>query len=137
MKEQPKKRELTASVKKTSQKKELPATVKKQPQKKEPVVVDLGTRYKCYKCGTKFYDLGRPQPLCPSCGEDQNNEESKRVLKRKKKRRAFSMVKADPTITAPEERDDLIEVVNEVDAEYALDMDDIVLEESADTDKSE
>jgi uncharacterized protein (TIGR02300 family) len=113
--------------------------VENQPKnkKRELAVVDLGTRYKCYKCGTKFYDLGRPQPLCPSCGEDQNNEESKRVLKRKKKRRAFSMVKADPTITAPEERDDLIEVVNEVDAEYALDMDDIVLEESADTDKSE
>jgi len=136
-KKQPQKRELAASEKKPSQKKELPAAVKKQPQKRELAVVDLGTRYKCYKCGTKFYDLGRPQPLCPSCGEDQNNEESKRVLKRKKKRRPFTMVKADPTITAPEERDDLIEVVNEVEAEYALDMDDIVLEESVDTDKSE
>jgi hypothetical protein len=33
--------------------------------------------------------------------------------------------------------DDVIEVVNEVEAEYALDIDDIVLEESADTDSSE
>jgi hypothetical protein len=47
------------------------------------------------------------------------------------------MTKADPIITAPEERDDLIEVVNEVEAEYALDVDDIVLEESTDTDSSE
>ena len=56
--------------------------------------------------------------------------------KRKRKRRPFSMTKADHTISAPEERDDVIEVVNEVDAEYALDMDDIVLEEHADIDKS-
>jgi hypothetical protein len=43
------------------------------------------------------------------------------------------MIKADPTITAQVESDEAIEVVNEVDTEYALDMDDIVLEESADT----
>jgi uncharacterized protein (TIGR02300 family) len=111
--------------------------VKKQPQKRELAAADLGTRYKCYKCGTKFYDLGRPQPLCPSCGEDHNNDEAKGMHKRKKKRRPFTMIKANPTITAPEERDDVIEVVNEVDAEYVLDVDDIVLEEHADTDKSD
>jgi hypothetical protein len=57
--------------------------------------------------------------------------------KRKRKRRPFSMTKADHTITSPEERDDMIEVVNEVDAEYTLDMDDIVLEEHVETDKKE
>ena len=148
VKKQPQKKEISAVVKKQSQKKEISSAVKKQPKQKEtPVVVktqpkkeelsvvDLGTRYKCYKCGTKFYDLGRPQPLCPSCGEDQNNEETKRMLKRKRRRRSAYMGKADPTIIAPEERDDVIEVVNEVDAEYTLDVDDIVLEESSDTDK--
>jgi uncharacterized protein (TIGR02300 family) len=109
--------------------------MKNQSQKMDFTVTDLGARYKCYKCGIKFYDLGRPQPLCPSCGEDQNNEETKRMHKRKKKRRSAYMGKTEPTISAPEERDDLIEVVNEVEAEYALDMDDIVLEESADIDK--
>jgi uncharacterized protein (TIGR02300 family) len=106
--------------------------MKKQPQKKELTATDLGTRYKCYKCGTRFYDLGRPQPLCPSCGEDQNNDEAKGLHKRKRKRRPFSMAKPAHTITAPEESEEAIEVVNEVDAEYALDMDDIVLEESVD-----
>ena len=103
--------------------------MKTQPKRKEHIVIELGTRYKCYKCGTKFYDMGRPQPLCPSCGVNQNDDESKGLHKRKKRRRSYPIIKADPTITAPEERDDLIEVVNEVDAEYALDMDDIVLEE--------
>ncbi|MGD0819415.1 MAG: FYDLN acid domain-containing protein [Desulfomonilia bacterium] len=136
-KKQPQKKELAAVEKKQPKKKETPVVVKTQPKKEELSVVDLGTRYKCYKCGTKFYDLGRPQPLCPSCGEDQNNEEAKGLHKRKKRRRPFTMTKADPIITAPEERDDLIEVVNEVEAEYALDVDDIVLEESTDTDSSE
>ena len=31
----------------------------------------LGTRYTCFKCGTKFYDLGRPVPSCPECSADQ------------------------------------------------------------------
>jgi hypothetical protein len=31
----------------------------------------LGTRYTCFKCGTKFYDLSRPVPSCPECGADQ------------------------------------------------------------------
>jgi uncharacterized protein (TIGR02300 family) len=32
---------------------------------------DLGTKYTCFKCGTKFYDLKRPVPACPKCGADQ------------------------------------------------------------------
>ncbi len=32
---------------------------------------DLGTKYVCYKCSTKFYDLKKPDPLCPKCGADQ------------------------------------------------------------------
>ena len=32
---------------------------------------DLGTKYACFKCGTKFYDLKKPEPLCPKCGADQ------------------------------------------------------------------
>lgn len=33
----------------------------------------LGTRYTCFDCGQKFYDLNRPEPLCPKCGADQRN----------------------------------------------------------------
>jgi len=31
----------------------------------------LGNRYACFQCGLKFYDLNRPDPLCPKCGADQ------------------------------------------------------------------
>src|SRR5690606_34191853 len=30
----------------------------------------LGTRYTCFQCGTKFYDLNR-EPMCPECQADQ------------------------------------------------------------------
>lgn len=34
--------------------------------------IKLGKKYACFKCGCKFYDLSRPQPICPKCGADQN-----------------------------------------------------------------
>lgn len=33
----------------------------------------LGTRFTCFECGLKFYDLNRPEPLCPKCGADQRS----------------------------------------------------------------
>lgn len=97
-------------------------------------MADLGTRYKCYKCGTKFYDLGKPQPLCPSCGEDQNNEDTRRMLKRKRKR-PLAKVKADLR-TTPEEGGASMEADEDVE-EYVLDMEDIVLEDNAERDHPE
>lgn len=33
----------------------------------------LGMKYECYNCGTKFYDLGKSDPVCPKCGADQRD----------------------------------------------------------------
>lgn len=33
----------------------------------------LGIKHECYNCGTKFYDLGKSEPLCPKCGADQRD----------------------------------------------------------------
>lgn len=35
------------------------------------VVSKLGTKWGCYQCGSRFYDLNKPEPLCPKCGADQ------------------------------------------------------------------
>jgi hypothetical protein len=134
VKKPPQKRKISATEKSKPKKKETPVAVKNQPQKKVLIAADLGTRYKCYKCSTKFYDLSRPEPLCPSCGVNQNDDEAKVLHKRKKRRRQSTFVRTDHSITAPVESEDLIEVVNEVDAEYSLDIDDIVLEEHTETD---
>ena len=31
----------------------------------------LGTRFTCYDCSKKFYDLNKPDPICPGCGANQ------------------------------------------------------------------
>lgn len=38
--------------------------------------VNLGTKHECFACGAKFYDLGRPGPVCPKCGADQTEREA-------------------------------------------------------------
>jgi uncharacterized protein (TIGR02300 family) len=34
---------------------------------------DYGTKFQCFQCGTKFYDLHRPEPICPKCGANQKD----------------------------------------------------------------
>lgn len=34
---------------------------------------DLGTKHTCFKCGTRFYDMKKPAPVCPKCGADQRD----------------------------------------------------------------
>jgi hypothetical protein len=38
---------------------------------------ELGKKYTCYSCHTKFYDLGKPIPVCPKCGADQRDAEER------------------------------------------------------------
>jgi uncharacterized protein (TIGR02300 family) len=33
----------------------------------------LGNKFECFNCGTKFYDLGKSEAICPKCGADQKN----------------------------------------------------------------
>lgn len=42
---------------------------------------DLGERYTCYSCSTKFYDLHRPTPTCPKCGADQREDPALKAAK--------------------------------------------------------
>ena len=39
---------------------------------------DLGTKHLCFKCGTKFYDLRKPEAICPKCGADQKDSPANR-----------------------------------------------------------
>jgi hypothetical protein len=43
-------------------------------------VPDLGKKYTCYSCHTKFYDLGKAVPVCPKCGADQRDAEEAPVV---------------------------------------------------------
>jgi hypothetical protein len=37
---------------------------------------ELGKKYECYNCRTKFYNLGKPEPICPKCGANQKEARS-------------------------------------------------------------
>jgi hypothetical protein len=32
----------------------------------------LGLKWQCFSCHAKFYDLNKPEPLCPRCGANQH-----------------------------------------------------------------
>ncbi len=36
----------------------------------------LGAKFLCFSCEAKFYDLNKPEPICPRCGSDQRQRPS-------------------------------------------------------------
>jgi hypothetical protein len=34
---------------------------------------NLGKKFECFNCRTKFYDLGKPEAVCPKCGSNQKD----------------------------------------------------------------
>jgi uncharacterized protein (TIGR02300 family) len=34
---------------------------------------DLGNKFRCFQCGTKFYDLHKAEAICPKCKANQKN----------------------------------------------------------------
>jgi uncharacterized protein (TIGR02300 family) len=56
----------------------------------------LGTKHECFNCGTKFYDLGKSEAICPKCGSDQKNAaqaESPAAAQATRRRRKAEIVK--------------------------------------------
>lgn len=47
-----------------------------RPPSAESDLPELGKKFECYNCGTKFYNLGRPEAVCPKCGANQKNAKS-------------------------------------------------------------
>jgi len=44
-----------------------------------PAPSKLGSRYVCFRCGCRFYDMNRPVPTCPECGADQREAPKRSV----------------------------------------------------------
>ena len=62
---------------------------------------ELGKKYNCYSCHTKFYDLGKPVPLCPKCNADQRDAEEAPVYTTSRSRRVVEEPVEDDEL-APE-----------------------------------
>ena len=81
---------------------------------------DLGSKHVCFKCGTRFYDLKKAEPLCPKCGADQRQSPAKAAPE--KRSRAAARPAAVPEPEVAEAAD--TEVDEEVDADGDEDEDD-------------
>lgn len=53
----------------------------------------LGQRWVCFSCSSRFYDLNKPEPVCPKCGADQRQSPA---LEAKKKPRRGARKKEGP-----------------------------------------
>jgi uncharacterized protein (TIGR02300 family) len=70
----------------------------------------LGKRYQCFQCGLKFYDLNRPEPLCPKCGADQRenpNPDPRDAILARFKGKAVPKANADEFAEEEEADEDL------------------------------
>lgn len=54
----------------------------------------LGEKWACLSCGTKFYDLGKPEPVCPSCKADPRDIPPEQDAPAKKGRKKATKKKA-------------------------------------------
>ena len=78
---------------------------------------ELGKKYDCAECGTKFYDLGKADPICPRCGTNQRGlQEREKPVAPAPRARAAAVVVA-PTVEEPDE-----ELVDEVVVEEDEDI---------------
>ena len=86
---------------------------------------DLGNKFVCFKCSAKFYDMKKPDPVCPKCGTDQRESPANRPAEKTRGRLA-SVPKVVESVEEPfapaagddeEEADDFEEVEEAEDEE--------------------
>jgi uncharacterized protein (TIGR02300 family) len=77
---------------------------------------DLGNKFTCFKCGTKFYDLKKAEPVCPKCGADQRESPALKAPTTERRSRA----KPPP---APEPKVEEVELDTELEDDLEADDD--------------
>lgn len=96
---------------------------------------DLGKKHTCYSCQAKFYDLGKPQAVCPKCGANQKDAEDAHPAPSSRSRRAPAAV---PVVEVPPIEDDFEEQPEAAeDEDETLVTDEAVVEEEAEDDEDD
>lgn len=72
---------------------------------------ELGNKYECFNCGAKFYDLGKPDPLCPKCGANQRDARKQEAANEQAAKRR----KKDEVVRATIDEEDLLPGPADVD----------------------
>ena len=85
--------------------------------------LNLGNKFECFSCSTRFYDLGKSEAICPKCGanqKDSDRAEHASTTTAARKRR-----KAEPP--KPVEIDD--EPIEEIAADEEIAVGEVELED--------
>ena len=93
---------------------------------------ELGNKHNCYSCHTKFYDFGKPEPICPKCGADQRKADESSGAAPARPRRART-VKA-PIVEPEEEVEDDEEDAKPSDDDEVADDDEESVEDDEEDD---
>lgn len=100
----------------------------------------LGRKYACHNCGTKFYDLNKPDAKCPKCGappEVQSSEAAPKASRGGSKRGRVAPV-YEPKVEeddAPFDDEDAAPAFDDDDAPF--DDDDAAFEDEEGGDEEE
>ena len=78
---------------------------------------DLGNKFVCFKCSTKFYDMKKPDPICPKCGSDQRESPANKPASEGRRGRLAAVPKViEPAAPEPEEAAETEEGEEDVEA---------------------
>ncbi len=79
----------------------------------------LGKRFTCYQCNAKFYDLNRPEPMCPKCGADQredpNPDPREAILAKYRGKSGLKTARPEDDLSEEEESEEEVEVEDDVE----------------------
>jgi uncharacterized protein (TIGR02300 family) len=64
---------------------------------------DLGNKFVCFKCSAKFYDLKKPDPVCPKCGSDQRESPANKPASEGRRGRLAAVPKVIEPVEVAEE----------------------------------
>ena len=83
---------------------------------------DLGNKFICFKCNSKFYDLKKPDPVCPKCGADQRDSPANRPAEGRRGRLAsvpkiIETIESEPAAKTDEDEEEIEEFEDEEAAE--------------------
>ncbi|MBI5496895.1 MAG: FYDLN acid domain-containing protein [Deltaproteobacteria bacterium] len=77
----------------------------------------FGTKYTCFSCATKFYDMKKPDPRCPKCGSDPKDDPALKAVEKGQKKGSRDGAEAEEFDEEGNYEADMDELVNDEEAE--------------------